>query len=63
MGVLGVEVQKLVEENVGSWGEAHRSSGMAGICLGGGINLEELISVRSPGRGKRWRNSASNGYR
>ena len=38
--VLGVEVHELVEQNVGHGGHAHRGTGMTGVGLGGGINLD-----------------------
>lgn len=39
VGVLRVELHEFVEENVGHWGHAHRGTGMAGVGLGGTINL------------------------
>jgi hypothetical protein len=39
IGVLGVEVHELVEENVGNGGHAHGGTGVARVGLGGGINL------------------------
>lgn len=39
VGVLGVELHELVEEDVGSRRQAHGRTRMAGVCLGGGIDL------------------------
>jgi hypothetical protein len=39
VGVLGVEVHELVEQNVGDGGHAHGGTGVARVGLGGGINL------------------------
>lgn len=39
VGVLGVELHELVEENVGHRGHAHGRTGVAGVCLCGGIDL------------------------
>lgn len=44
VGVLGVEVHELVEQNVGDGGHAHRGTRVARVSLGGGINLEESVS-------------------
>ena len=40
VGVLGVEVHELVEQNVGHGGHAHGGTRVARVSLGGGINLE-----------------------
>lgn len=40
VGVLGVEVHELVEQDVGDRGHAHRGTGVTRVGLGGGINLE-----------------------
>ena len=39
VGVLGVEVHELVEQNVGHRGHAHRGTGVTRVGLGGGIHL------------------------
>ena len=41
VGVLGVESHELVEHDVGNRGHAHRGTGMAGVCLEGGIDLQK----------------------
>ena len=43
VGVLGVEVHELVEQNVGHGGHTHRGTGVTGVGLGGGINLERDV--------------------
>jgi hypothetical protein len=40
VGVLRVEVHELVEEDVGDRGHAHGGTGVAGVGLEGGIDLE-----------------------
>ena len=40
VGILGVKLHELVEENVGHRGHAHRGTGVTGVRLCGGINLE-----------------------
>jgi hypothetical protein len=41
VGVFGIESHKLVEEDVGHRGHAHRGARMAGVGLGRGIDLEK----------------------
>lgn len=43
VGVLGVEVHELVEQNVGHGGHTHRGTGVARVGLGGGINLATTL--------------------
>lgn len=45
VGVLGVEVHELVEEDVGDGGHAHRGTGVAGVGLEGGIDREGTDGV------------------
>lgn len=45
VGVLGVEVHELVEKNVSDGGHAHGGTGVAGVGLEGGIDLELFISI------------------
>lgn len=43
-GVLGVEGHELVEQDVGDGSHAHGRTGVAGVCLGGGIDLNGDVS-------------------
>ena len=47
VGVLGVEVHELVEENVSDGGHAHGGTGVTGVGLEGGIDLGLSISIDS----------------
>lgn len=48
IGVLGVEVHELVEQNVGDGGHAHGGTGVTRVGLGGGINLvAALVEFKS----------------
>lgn len=44
VGVLGVEVHELVEQNVSHGGHAHGGTRVTRVGLGGGINLDESVS-------------------
>lgn len=43
--VLGVEAHELVEEDVGDGGHAHRGTGVTGVSLRGGIDLDGKIVI------------------
>lgn len=45
VGVLGVEVHELVEQDVSHGGHAHRGTGVTGVGLEGGIDLQELVQL------------------
>lgn len=49
-GILRVEGHELVEEDVGGRGQAHRGARMAGVGLGGGIDLyaSTMLLVEAP---------------
>jgi hypothetical protein len=47
VGILGVEVHELVEEDVGHRGHAHRGTGVTGIGLEGGIDRKNTDRVDS----------------
>jgi hypothetical protein len=45
LGVLGVELHELVEQDVGDRRHAHGGTGMAGVGLEGGIDLENGVRI------------------
>ena len=51
LGVLGVELHVLAEENMGNRSHAHGGTGMAGVAGEGGINLDGELASRMQWRG------------
>lgn len=44
LGVLGVELHEVVEQDVGNGGHAHGGTGVARVAVEGGIDLRESVS-------------------
>ena len=50
VGVLGVESHELVEQDVGHRGHAHGGTGVTGVRLEGGIDLDGELASEREGR-------------